>query len=155
VASKLVLILGSFAEAEKSVLDSLREELQRHGYVAVTFDFERPSALDYAETVTVLAGLSRFVVADFTNAREVRSEILQVRRQYPRVPVIPIARTGAQLPLATMVNAFPEEPSLLVRYDDVADLLRKLKKSVLDVAERRAEQIAETLARAEQQLRRI
>jgi len=40
--------------------DALRESLRGHGYVGVTFDFARPATLDYAETVTVLAGLSRF-----------------------------------------------------------------------------------------------
>src|SRR4051794_23617318 len=99
VTCKLVLILGSFGPGEKPALDSLRTALQARGYVPVTFDFERPSERDYAETIGTLAGMSRFVVADFTNAKEIRAEVPQIRNQYKRVPIIPIARAGAELPV--------------------------------------------------------
>ena len=153
VASKLVLLLGSFSPTEKPALDALRDGLQHRGYVAVTFDFERPADRDYAETVAVLAGLSRFVIADFTNAKEVRSEVIQVRSQYRRVPIIPIARKGTVVPI-TMVNSFsPDELELLVRYESVDDLLQKLQPLVIDPAEARASRIAESIARSEDLLR--
>ena len=153
MTSKLVLILGSFSPAEKTVLDALRATLQSHGYIAVEFDFERPSDRDYAETVLTLVGMSRFVVADFTNAKEVRAEVAQARRQYLRVPIIPIARDGASLPI-TMVNSFmPEELQLLVRYQTVDDLLLKVQVSIIRPAEERARQIAESIARSEAILR--
>jgi uncharacterized protein YjbI with pentapeptide repeats len=153
VTSSLVLVLGSFAPADKPVLDAVRTALQRRGHVAVVFDFERPAARDYAETVVVLAGLSRFVVADFTSAREVRSEVLQVRQLYPRVPVVPIAREGVELPI-TMVNVFDaEQLAGLVRYDDVDDLVARLQDEVIGPAEARAAKIAAELAGAEALLR--
>lgn len=155
VASKLVLILGSFSPAEKPVLDALRSSLQSHGYVAVEFDFERPSERDYAETVLTLAGLSRFVVADFTNAKEVRAEVSQARRQYMRVPILPIAREGASLPI-TMINTFTaEELQLLVRYGDIDDLLQKIQPSIIRPAEERVRRIAESLSRSEAILRAL
>jgi uncharacterized protein YjbI with pentapeptide repeats len=149
VSSKLVLILGSFSPGEKPVLDALRSGLQRRGYVAVTFDFQRPSERDYAETIVVLAGMSRFVIADFTNAKEVRAEVAQVRSQYKRVPIIPLAKEGASLPV-TMANAFSaEELHLIVRYKSIDDLLQKLQPSIIEPAEARASRIAESIARAE------
>lgn len=67
----------------------------------------------------MLAGLSHFVVADFTSVREVRSEAQRARQLYRRIPVVPIARTGATLPM-TMTNVFDDdELSRLVRYIDV------------------------------------
>jgi uncharacterized protein YjbI with pentapeptide repeats len=153
MTSKLVLILGSFSPAEKAVLDALRLSLQSHGYIAVEFDFERPSDRDYAETVLTLVGMSRFVVADFTNAKEVRAEVAQARRQYMRVPIIPIAREGASLPI-TMVNSFtPEELQLLVRYQSLDDLLLKIQPSIIASAEERVRRIAESIARSEAILR--
>lgn len=153
VASSLVLVLGSFAPEDKRVLDAVRSALQRRGYIGVVFDFDRPAARDYAETVVVLAGLSRFVVADFTSAREVRSEVQETRRLYPRVPVIPIARTGAPLPI-TMANVFgDEELSRLMRYDDVDDLVARLQDEIIAPAEAQAERIASDIARAEARLR--
>src|SRR5262249_19058929 len=135
VNSKLVLILGSFSVDEKPLLDALRKGLQGHGYVAVTFDFERPLDRDYAETVVSLAGMSRFIVADFTNAKEVRAEVVLARNQFRRVPIIPIAKDGAQLPI-TMVNSFSaEELRHLVRYTSVDDLLENLQVMIIDYAE--------------------
>lgn len=149
ITSKLVLILGSFSPAEKEVLDALRLSLQRSGYVAVVFDFERPSERDYAETVMTLVGMSRFVVADFTNAKEVRAEVAQARRQYKRVPIIPIALEGVSLPI-TMANSFSaEELQLLVRYQHVDDLLQKVQSSIIQPAEEHVRRIAEGIARSE------
>lgn len=149
VTSKLVLILGSFSPTEKAVLDALRLSLQRYGYIAVEFDFERPSERDYAETALTLVGMSRFVVADFTNAKEVRDEVAQARRQYKRVPVIPIAREGVSLPI-TMANSFSEEElQSLVRYQHIDDLLQKVQLSIIEPAEERVRRIAEGIARVE------
>ncbi len=153
VTSKLVLILGSFAPGDKEVLDAVRGNLQQRGYLAVTFDFERPASRDYAETVVILAGLSRFIIADFTNAREVRAEIARTRSQYRRVPIVPIARQGASLPI-TMVDSFSEEElALLVRYRDTDELLHKLQASVIEPAEARASRLAESITRSENTLR--
>jgi uncharacterized protein YjbI with pentapeptide repeats len=153
VNSKLVLILGSFAPQDKAVLDALRTSLQDRGYVGVTFDFERPAERDYAETIVIVGGLSRFVIADFTNAKEVRAEVAQLRSQYRRVPVIPIARAGAALPV-TMANVFsPSELKQLVRYAEVADLTQNLLAAVIDSAEAQARQIAESIAESVRILR--
>jgi uncharacterized protein YjbI with pentapeptide repeats len=153
VSSKLVLVLGSFSPGEKPVLDALRSGLQGQGYVAVTFDFERPSSRDYAETVVTLVGMSRFVIADFTNAKEVRAEVAQAHGQYRRVPIIPIAKDGVSLPI-TMANAFSaEELQQVVRYQGIDDLLQKLVPSVIVPAEERASRIAESIAKSEAILR--
>ena len=154
VSSTLVLILGSFSPEEKPVLDALREGLKRHGYVAVEFDFERSDSRDYAETILTLVGMSRFVVADFTNAKEVRAEVAQARRQYSRVPIIPIAREGAPLPI-TMVNSFSAEElqGLLVRYLHAADLVLKVQLSIIDAAEAQVRRIEASIAQSEAILR--
>jgi uncharacterized protein YjbI with pentapeptide repeats len=153
VTSTLVLILGSFSAAEKPVLDALRIALNKRGFVAVTFDFERPLERDYMETITAIAALCRFIVADFTNAREVRAEVSQVHAQYRRVPIIPIAKVGAALPI-TMANVFSaEELAGLVRYADIGDLVSQLQTSVIDPAEARAAAIAAAIAKAEALLR--
>jgi uncharacterized protein YjbI with pentapeptide repeats len=150
VNSKLVLILGSFGPEEKPALDALRRELQAQGYVAIMFDFERPPERDYAEAVLTIAGMSRFIVADFSNAKEVRAEVAQAHSQYKRVPIIPIARTGATLPITTLTNVFlPDELRGLVRYDDLADLSAKIRPAIIDPAEARVAQIAATIAASE------
>lgn len=153
VGSRLVLILGSFAPPEKAILDGLREGLQRRGYVAVTFDFVRPTDLDYLETVVTLAGMALFVIADFTNAKEVRAEVAQTRAQFRRVPIIPIALQGTQLPV-TLANYFSAEEILsLPRYRDLDDLLAMLDASIIAPAEALVARVAKQLATAEAMLR--
>jgi uncharacterized protein YjbI with pentapeptide repeats len=153
VTSTLVLILGSFSPAEKPVLDALRIALNKRGFVAVTFDFERPLERDYMETITAIAALCRFIVADFTNAKEVRAEVSQVHAQYRRVPIVPIAKVGVALPI-TMANVFSaEELAGLVRYADIDDLVSKLPASIIERAEARAAAIAASIAKAEALLR--
>jgi hypothetical protein len=64
IGKKAVLILGRFTEARKTVLDALREELRRHDYLPILFDFEVPATRDITETVSLLARMARFIVAD-------------------------------------------------------------------------------------------
>jgi hypothetical protein len=97
--------------------------------------------------------LHQRVVADFTNAKEVRAEVPQIRNQYKRVPVIPIARAGAALP-DTMANIFSEEElEGIVRYADVGDLLARVGPSIVEPAEARAKRIEASIAKAEAILR--
>jgi hypothetical protein len=67
ISKKAVLILGRFTPERKAVLDALRYELASLDLVPIIFDFEKPTRRDLEETVKVLAGLSRFVIADITN----------------------------------------------------------------------------------------
>ena len=84
---------------------------------------------------------------------EVLVEVLEVRRQYRRIPIIPIARAGAALPV-TMVNAFsPSELEKLVRYADIPDLTQNLLSEVIDSADAQATQIAEGIARSIENIR--
>src|SRR5579872_5583635 len=52
ITSKAVLILGRFTPERKAVLDAIRNALRRHDYLPIMFDFERPEARNYIETVS-------------------------------------------------------------------------------------------------------
>jgi len=64
ITSKAVLILGRFTLERKAVLDAIREELRKHDYLPVLFDFEKPSNQDITKTVRTLAHTARFIIAD-------------------------------------------------------------------------------------------
>src|SRR6266511_3868892 len=67
ITSKTVLILGRFEPPErKAVLDAIREELRRQNYVPILFDFEGPQTRDFTETISTLAFMARFIIADLT-----------------------------------------------------------------------------------------
>ncbi|HEX3850655.1 MAG TPA: hypothetical protein VHW01_06785, partial [Polyangiaceae bacterium] len=92
--AKLVLVLGRFSPERKAVLDRVRVELRAKGYVPVVFDFEGPSTRDTTETVSTLAHLARFVIADLSDPRCVQHELSQIVPYLPSVPVAPIIDAG-------------------------------------------------------------
>src|SRR5205085_2340915 len=71
VSGKVVLILGRFTEERKKVLLGLKDELRKRNYIPVIFDFDKPSSRDLTETITTLAHLSRFIIADISEPRSI------------------------------------------------------------------------------------
>jgi hypothetical protein len=71
ITTKAVLILGRFTEGRKNILDALQEELRRRDYLPILFDFEKSIGRDITETVSLLARMARFVVADITDAKSI------------------------------------------------------------------------------------
>ena len=59
-----MLILGRFTDERKAVLDALREELRKRNYLPILFDSSVPATRDITETVSLLARMARFVVAE-------------------------------------------------------------------------------------------
>jgi uncharacterized protein YjbI with pentapeptide repeats len=91
ITSKVVLILGRFQPPErKAVLDALREELRKRDYTPVLFDFEQPRSRSTLETISTLAHMARFVIADLTDAKSVLQELQAIVPTNPSVPVQPL-----------------------------------------------------------------
>jgi uncharacterized protein YjbI with pentapeptide repeats len=78
ITSKVVLILGRFTSERKAVLNAIREQLREKGYLPVLFDFERPVSKDLTGTVSTLANMARFVIADLTDPSSVPHELATV-----------------------------------------------------------------------------
>jgi hypothetical protein len=94
VTSKVVLILGRFTPERKVILDALRDELRKHDLLPVLFDFDKPSSRDVHETVTTLARLARFVVADITDPKSIPQELVSIVETMPSLPVQPLLQKG-------------------------------------------------------------
>jgi hypothetical protein len=138
VGRRAVLILGRFSAQRKAVLDALKDALRRQEYLPILFDFEKPERRDLTETVTTLARMSRFIIADITDPRSIPQELSHIVPELPSVPVAPLI-LASERPYA-MFEHFKRYAWVLpvVRYKDTADLLRKLPKAVIDKAERKA-----------------
>jgi len=89
VSRKAVLILGRFTPERKAILDGIRDQLRKSGYVPIIFDFEKPAQRDFEETIKVLAGLSRFVIVDITKPSSSPLEINATVPDY-KIPFVPI-----------------------------------------------------------------
>jgi uncharacterized protein YjbI with pentapeptide repeats len=94
ITGKGVLILGRFSEERKAVLDAIKERLRGFDLVPMVFDWDKPSSRDLTETVQLLANLSRFVVADLTDAKSIPQELSHIIPFLPSVPVRPIILAG-------------------------------------------------------------
>lgn len=90
ITSKAVLILGRFYEERKNVLDILRNELHKKDLVPIIFDFKPSENRDLTETVQLLANMSKFIIADLTDAKSIPQELSHIIPFLPSVPIQPI-----------------------------------------------------------------
>ena len=141
ITSKAVLILGRFTEERKAVLDALREELRRRDYLPILFDFDKPSSRNLTETVSILAHISRFVIADITDAKSIPQELERIVPKLPSLPVQPII-LSSQFEYA-MFKDFTDYPWMLTpyRYKSPDDLLASLEERVINPALAKAKEI--------------
>jgi hypothetical protein len=135
ITSKVVLILGRFTPERKVVLDALREELRRRNYVPVLFDFEKPKNRTTDETITLLAHMARFIIADITDAKSVLHELRAIVPDVPTVPAQPVI--VATQKESGMFDFFRRFPWVLEchHYDCQERLIAELGELVINPAE--------------------
>ena len=140
LTTKSVLILGRFTPERKAILDAIRSELRRHNYLPLLFDFDQPISRDITETVTTLARLARFIIADLTDAKSIPQELAFIVPDLPSVPVQPLLLDSQQE--FSMFEHFTKYPWVLPihRYSDLPHLLTTLKEQVIEPAEKKAKE---------------
>jgi hypothetical protein len=133
ITSKVVLILGRFSTERKPVLDAVREALRNHpnSYIPVLFDFDPQQDRPVFETVKTLANLARFVIADLTDPRMVRSELSYITANVPTVPVQPIMQRDAKLPPEYGTWELYKSFLPVYRYANLPQLLTSLTEAVI------------------------
>jgi hypothetical protein len=95
ITSKAVLILGRFTEERKAVLDALREELRKRNYLPILFDFSVPTTRDITETISLLARMARFIIADLTDPSSIPKELEAIVPSLA-VPVQPLLESSSR-----------------------------------------------------------
>lgn len=141
IISKVVLILGRFTPERKIFLDAIREELRKHDYLPIVFDFDKPSSRDTQETVTTIARLAKFIIADLTDPRSIPQELVSIVETLPSVPVQPILEFGFE-PWG-MYDHIKRYSSVLdlYAYDDLESLLKSLEKIIIPQAEAKSSEL--------------
>jgi uncharacterized protein YjbI with pentapeptide repeats len=142
ITSKVVLILGRFTPERKVVLDAIRDELRKHDYLPVLFDFEKPANQTTEETIATLAHMSRFVIADITDAKSVLQELRSIVPDSPSVVVQPLLLASQEEP--GMWDFFTKYPWVMkpFRYTDKSSVTAALEGSVIAPAEAKANELA-------------
>ena len=130
------MILGRFTPERKAVLDALRDELRKPGrnYVPVVFDFEKSPNQTTVETVTLLARMARFVIADISDAKSVLQELQAIVPNSPKLAVKPIIIKAQEEPgMFDFLRSFPWFLEVH-RYDSQEQLIANLGESVIGPA---------------------
>jgi uncharacterized protein YjbI with pentapeptide repeats len=143
IGKKSVLILGNFSNERKPVLDALRAELRKRDFIPILFDFEKPARRDLTETVTTLAHLARFVIADITEAKSISQELKAIIPNIPSLPVQPIILEtqyvrSMLIDFAVYLSFLP-----LYRYQSIEQLLLTLEEKIIMPAINKATEIDE------------
>lgn len=136
LTSKVVLILGRFTSERKADFDALREALRQYksSYVPVLFDFQGPSDHNFTETVTLLARMARFIIADITDPASIPQE-LQAIVPHVHVPVRPIIAECAT-PYAMFDDyRFYRGMLSLCRYTNLENLIASIGDQIIAPAE--------------------
>ncbi len=137
ITSKFVLILGRFTPERKSILDAIRVELRTRNYLPILFDFDKPTTRDIEETVSTLAHMARFVVADITDPRSIPQELARIVPNLPSLPIQPLLQASASE--YGMFEHFQRYPWVLpiYRYTNIDDLLDNIVVKIINPAEKR------------------
>ena len=142
ITSKAVLILGRFTDERKAVLDAIREDLRRRDYLPILFDFAVPATRDITETVSLLARMARFIIADLTDASSIPKE-LEAIVPHLAVPVQPLIE-GSSRPYAMFKDYWKYDWVLPVyRYEGLEPLLTLLVDKVITPAEGKVKALQE------------
>jgi hypothetical protein len=134
-----------------AILDRLREELRKRGFLPIVFNFDKPQTKDFTETVRLLAGLSHFVIADITNRRSAPLE-LQAAVPECMVPFVPILEIGEE-PFAMLRDLWIKHRDWVldpIRYPSLDRLVEVLDAEIISPAKAR---FAVLLARKAEELR--
>jgi uncharacterized protein YjbI with pentapeptide repeats len=151
ITSKVVLILGRFTDQRKAVLDALREALRKRDYVPILFDFAVPATRDITETVSLLARMARFIIADLTDPSSIPKELEAIVPNLA-VPVQPLLEASSR-PYAMFKDNWKYDWVLpIYRYEGLEPLLLTLADKVIAPAEEKVKALQERRRMIEAQL---
>ncbi|MFN0175021.1 MAG: pentapeptide repeat-containing protein [Saprospiraceae bacterium] len=137
ITSKAVLILGRFTPERNAVLNAIKNELRLRNYLPIVFDFENASNKSIDETVNLLARMSRFVIADITDAKSIPQELRGFVPDNPSIPIVPLI-LKAQHEYA-MFDYFRNFPWVLPlhQYESSEQLIKNIIPVIITPAEQK------------------
>ena len=142
IGKKGVLLLGRFTEGRLAILERLRDELRKRGFLPMVFNFEKPETKDFTETVRTLAGLSRFIIADITNPKSTPLELQATIPEY-MVPFVPIIEQGEE-PFSMFKDLWVKHREWVfepISYSSIEELVQGLGRGIIEPALERFDEL--------------
>jgi uncharacterized protein YjbI with pentapeptide repeats len=143
IGRKAVLILGRFTPKRKVALDAIRDELRSRNYLPIMFDFQKPGSRTYRETVSTLAHMARFVIADITDAKVILQELEVIVPTLSSVPVQPILQSRARQ-VSVLSSDYNPYPWVLpvAYYRNPRHLVETIAENIIEPAESRVRDVS-------------
>ena len=136
ITSKAVLILGRFSDERKVVLDAIREELRKHDYLPIMFDFPPSPNQTTIETVTTLARMARFAIADLTDARSVLQELEAIVPDLPSLAVLlMIKKSTHEYGMLDKIRKYPWVITDTYAYENEDEVIDSITEKIIGPAE--------------------
>jgi hypothetical protein len=140
ITSKVVLILGRFTPERKVVLDAIREQLRKCDYLPILFDFQKPESKSLTGTVSTLANMARFIIADLTDPSCIPYELATVI-PHTKVVVQPVILEGKhEFAMFHDLLAYPWVLPVY-RYETPETMLANLNERVIAPAEEKVKEL--------------
>ena len=140
LTSKAVLLLGRFKPERKAILERLKVELRKFGYIPILFDFSPSLSRDTTETVTLLARMTRFIIADLTDPSSIPKE-LEAIVPMVAVPIQPLIH-GVSRSFSMFSDYWKYDWVLkLYQYDTLEGLIANIEQKVIAPAEAKVREL--------------
>jgi len=140
LTSKVVLILGRFTIEQKKILDAIRDNIRKHNFVPILFDFPGPKNRDLTETIELLARMARYIVVDLTDPSSVPHELATI---VPLVSVPVISILHEKTKEYGMFHTLLKFPWVMkpFHYSNERHLIENLELMILGPAEEKAREL--------------
>jgi hypothetical protein len=111
--------------------------------VPILFDFEKPKSRDTVETIRTLAGMSKFIIADLTDAKSVVQEMQAIVPDFPSVPVRFIIIKSQEEPgMFDHVRRFRSVVSGAFKYKNPEEVIKSIGDEILKPVERKLKELS-------------
>ena len=109
--------------------------LRLHNYLPIVFENVSSKSID--ETVNLLARMSRFIIADITDAKSIPQELRGIVPDNPSAPIVPLI-LKAQFEYA-LFDHFKRYPWVLPihQYESSAQLMQNIIPSIVEPVEQK------------------
>jgi hypothetical protein len=96
------------------------------------FDFEKPKSRDTTETIRTLAGMSKFIIADLTDAKAIVQELQAIVPNLPSVAVRFIIRKCEREPgMFDHIRPFPWVLDGAFEYENSQEAVKSISDEML------------------------
>ena len=141
ITGKAVLIIGRFTEERKVILDAIYTELRQRNYLPILFDFAKPNNRNLTETITTLARLSCFVIADLTSPSSVPHELISFVPDLRSVAVAPLIQKRHRVFSMYRDYEYCDWVLPLHRYENQETLIQELAAKIIEPAESKVKEL--------------